>query len=171
MHKSRYEAHDPLSTPKPNPKPQTKNLKPKTKNNSPSPKTLNRLGSAGRRAFGAPTHSLWPGAGLGFFCYCSHLGFTCIPKPYKIVGYDPLIRGSDPQNGRFLDPQVGFRAWAVYSLDFFVWLWLFALLVCFQLNALSMGIVQFGGVWGVLGSVRMKGLFSIFVVWRLSLNP
>ena len=21
---------------------------------------------------------------------------TCIPKPYKIVGYDPLIRGSNP---------------------------------------------------------------------------
>ena len=33
------------------------------------------------------------------------MGHTCIPKPYKIVGYDPLIRGSDPQNG-ILDPQV-----------------------------------------------------------------
>ena len=31
---------------------------------------------------------------------------ACDPKPYKIVGYDPLIRGSDPLNGRFLDPQV-----------------------------------------------------------------
>ena len=24
------------------------------------------------------------------------LGFTCGPKPYKIVGSDPLIRGSNP---------------------------------------------------------------------------
>ena len=32
---------------------------------------------------------------------------TCIPKPYRIVGYDPLIRGSDPYNSRFLDPQEG----------------------------------------------------------------
>ena len=30
---------------------------------------------------------------------------TCIPKPYKIVGYDPLIRGFNPQIGRFLDLQ------------------------------------------------------------------
>ena len=50
MHKSRYEAHDPLSTPKPNPKPQTKNLKPKTKNNSPSPKTLNPKPPGERRS-------------------------------------------------------------------------------------------------------------------------
>ena len=28
------------------------------------------------------------------------------PKPYKIVGYDPLTNGSNPQNGRFLDSQV-----------------------------------------------------------------
>ena len=34
------------------------------------------------------------------------LHYTCIPKPHKIVGYDSLIRGSDPQNSRFLDPQV-----------------------------------------------------------------
>ena len=42
------------------------------------------------------------GHGLGF------IGFTCIPKPYKIVGYDPLITGFNPENGRFLDAQVGF---------------------------------------------------------------
>ena len=28
------------------------------------------------------------------------------PKPYKIVGYDPLIEGENPYNRRFLDPQV-----------------------------------------------------------------
>ena len=31
---------------------------------------------------------------------------TCNPKPYKIVGYDPLIIGSNPSNGRFLDSEV-----------------------------------------------------------------
>ena len=31
---------------------------------------------------------------------------ACIPKPYKIVGHDPLNRRSNPYNGRFLDPQV-----------------------------------------------------------------
>ena len=31
---------------------------------------------------------------------------TCIPKPYKIVGYDLLIIGYNPQNGRSSDPQV-----------------------------------------------------------------
>ena len=31
---------------------------------------------------------------------------TYDPKPYNIVGYDPLLRGSNSQNGRFLDPQL-----------------------------------------------------------------
>ena len=39
------------------------------------------------------------------------MGFTCNPKPYKIVGYDSLIIGSNPENSRFLDSQVGFRVY------------------------------------------------------------
>ena len=27
---------------------------------------------------------------------CGFEGLTCDPKPYKIVGYDPLIRGQNP---------------------------------------------------------------------------
>ena len=33
---------------------------------------------------------------------------SCIPKPYKIVGYDPLLRGSNPPNSRFLIPRQDF---------------------------------------------------------------
>ena len=34
-------------------------------------------------------------------------GVTCDPKPYKIVGYDPLKLRIEPlKNGRFWDPQV-----------------------------------------------------------------
>ena len=25
-----------------------------------------------------------------------HLGFTCNPNPYEIVGYDPFVIGSNP---------------------------------------------------------------------------
>ena len=35
-----------------------------------------------------------------------YLEDTCIRQPYETVGYDPLIRGYNPQNGMVLDPQV-----------------------------------------------------------------
>ena len=31
---------------------------------------------------------------------------TFIPKPYEIVGHDPLIKRSNPEDGGFLDTQV-----------------------------------------------------------------
>ena len=34
---------------------------------------------------------------------------TFNPKPYKIVDYNPLIIGSNPQNGRVLDSRVVFQ--------------------------------------------------------------
>ena len=30
---------------------------------------------------------------------------TCGPKPYKIVGYDTVITGLNPEHGRFSDPK------------------------------------------------------------------
>ena len=36
------------------------------------------------------------GAYRTFKCYM--LNYTCVHKPYKMVGYDPLIRGSNLQN-------------------------------------------------------------------------
>ena len=41
----------------------------------------------------------------GIVFFFSGFYFACIPKPYKIVGYDALIIGSNPQNSS-LDPQV-----------------------------------------------------------------
>ena len=43
---------------------------------------------------------------------------TCIPKPYKIVGYDPLIIGYNPQNSGFGDPQV--RLMGIYDSNIII---------------------------------------------------
>ena len=47
--------------------------------------------------------------GVGIREQVSGLGSTCIPKPYKIVGYDPVIGGSKPENGRLSGPKVTTR--------------------------------------------------------------
>ena len=52
----------------------------------------------------------------GFVRFILNRVYTCLPKPYKIVGYDPLITGSKPEDGRFLDPQVGFIGFRVQGL-------------------------------------------------------
>ena len=53
---------------------------------------------------------------IGFVRFILNRVYTCLPKPYKIVGYDPLITGSKPEDGRFLDPQVGFIGFRVQGL-------------------------------------------------------
>ena len=46
---------------------------------------------------GKLSHIELPCSGLAVLCLRALAGMaTCDPKPYKIVGYDPLIRGQNP---------------------------------------------------------------------------